>query len=657
MRNFINIIASQENDPEILLENTELLLEGRQYRDMLAGMEALAERYPDVRELVRNDIVEISRVCDGLKRKDRQVWAARLLRLEALSALLKAKRARDNPEFIADASQLITKYNNDFIKITGHSFLVGQTHLLDDISRVIVNHFMGIPYAPIQKYIFQPGRSFTEVVADLTHLEDDFKELSDGLVREQPGDTILINFPNGFCWMLLPRSSCDEEGEAMGHCGNSAGASYGDRILSLRQYAHTFDGQKYYHAYLTFILRSDGRLGEMKGRGNDKPVARYHTYIVSLLKNDIVKGIVGGGYKPQNNFSLDDLPENEAKELIHTKPNLGTINQQIAILGDTPEVRDNALAILKGEFGDKTHINDEGLFVIREWNDVPALVNDLCDNQWWHKVVNDSNDAFSEWNHDGGDDSNWASLLDDLPVREQVAIALYAQNLIEDNGDEDEVDDFDMSRAGEVINALVKYGNGEEDVFSAAVSDGLRYGAEEDAFKALYRGIKDAEQSINFGSLEVPETDKGDPVWDSKSAIVLSLSEVSALQDRLLKTVEEREYKNPISVIKTIFWDGESPIDPTEPHYGFSGWDVKVAIEYVRDNLDIEGFDEVLKEPVEPLPDFTSMSPMQIREWIKNMYARIPDGFIHKAAVDELPETRLPDVAKGLWIKYYGKTK
>lgn len=41
--------------------------------------------------------------------------------------------------------------------------------------------------------------------------------------------------------------------------------------------------------------------------------------IVELLKNPIIKKIEGGGYLPQNNFSLNDLPDNLRDEIISYK--------------------------------------------------------------------------------------------------------------------------------------------------------------------------------------------------------------------------------------------------------------------------------------------------------------------------------------------------
>jgi hypothetical protein len=60
----------------------------------------------------------------------------------------------------------------------------------------------------------------------------------------------------------------------------------------------------------------------MKGRGNDKPAAKYHPYIVELLRHHMIRGIKGGGYMPENNFSMSDLEPQTREQLIADKPEL-----------------------------------------------------------------------------------------------------------------------------------------------------------------------------------------------------------------------------------------------------------------------------------------------------------------------------------------------
>jgi hypothetical protein len=126
------------------------------------------------------------------------------------------------------------------------------------------------------------------------------------------GKTIL-NFPDGYHWVNLEKGYCDKESKSMGHCGN-AGGRWGDTILSLRNSENI--------PHLTFIL-NNGVLGERKGKGNEKPAIKYHPYIIELLKLPIIKELGKGRYLPENDFQLNDLSEEQTKELLKIKPTLG----------------------------------------------------------------------------------------------------------------------------------------------------------------------------------------------------------------------------------------------------------------------------------------------------------------------------------------------
>lgn len=132
-----------------------------------------------------------------------------------------------------------------------------------------------------------------------------------GQQKGAPGK-IILNLSDGYKWVNLEKGRCDVEAKSMGHCGN-AGAREGDGILSLRD--------KNDVPHLTFIV-NNGELGEMKGRGNDKPSPKYHKHIIELLKLPIIRKVVGGGYLPENNFKLMDLDDDNLKKLLEDKPEL-----------------------------------------------------------------------------------------------------------------------------------------------------------------------------------------------------------------------------------------------------------------------------------------------------------------------------------------------
>jgi hypothetical protein len=110
----------------------------------------------------------------------------------------------------------------------------------------------------------------------------------------------------GWAWKSLGTGYSRAEGAAGGHCGNS-GKKKGDVILSLR------DAEDRVH--LTFVCNG-GALGEMKAAGNTKPSSIYHPAICALLASPYVNKVEGGGYMPEVNFDLADLPNEDIKALV-----------------------------------------------------------------------------------------------------------------------------------------------------------------------------------------------------------------------------------------------------------------------------------------------------------------------------------------------------
>jgi len=241
-------------------------------------------------------------------------------------------------------------------------------------------HIYGIPYTPIQAYDLQ-FQTIADASRALYRLENEFKEQAKGTLTPQSEDSIFLDFHNGWAWWLLPRASCDDEANAMGHCGNSPDADRTDMsILSLRQ-KKKVGNKDVWEPHLTFILHrlgegtDSGTLGEMKGKGNDKPVQKYHPYIVALLKDERIKGIDGGGYKPENNFSPKDLTEEERQEIREVNPAaLMTLKQYYKEYG-LDDVCAARVAAVLGIPNEQTY---DG-FVVRRWDSEADFIKDCGD--------------------------------------------------------------------------------------------------------------------------------------------------------------------------------------------------------------------------------------------------------------------------------------
>jgi hypothetical protein len=128
----------------------------------------------------------------------------------------------------------------------------------------------------------------------------------------------VIDFGDGWGWFDLGVPTDRDEGNALGHCGNAGNPHSDDRILSLRK-VHNIGGKIYHEPALTFI-NNQGWIGEMKGRNNSKPSEKYHSRIAELLKHKDIKGLVGAGYMPENNFHFDDLSPEHKNQVKMTNP-------------------------------------------------------------------------------------------------------------------------------------------------------------------------------------------------------------------------------------------------------------------------------------------------------------------------------------------------
>lgn len=204
--------------------------------------------------------------------------------------------------------------------------------------RSALSHFMSLDYVKIQNFVFG-NKSREQVMSGLKELEKEFVERSKGkIASDHPsleGSEIIIDCGDGWFWVSLNRAACEEEGKAMGHCGNTPRSTYDDNILSLRK--KTKNG---WEPHLTFTINEGGELMEMKGRGNAKPAARYHEMIVKLLLHSgdwngyYVSDMTQGSWLPENDFSVQDLSEELRQRLLRERPSLGNIVQYVQYGGD-----------------------------------------------------------------------------------------------------------------------------------------------------------------------------------------------------------------------------------------------------------------------------------------------------------------------------------
>lgn len=348
---------------------------------------------------------EIDWARNTLEREDRVVWYLRWLQLglfievknsieDSLGTGIDAARA--DPAVEAWWKTIDKKSKQIAMKSgTTPDAVVTAAGILarGDTIRNELTHYMGMPIPAIQNHTFQ----YELPQPLINQFNDVSKEWADDQERVVDLDEdakIIMQFPDGVAWWNLQKPYCPIEGDCMGHCGNSPRENTGDTILSLRKEFPT-DGEMRYSCMVTFILTDNGMLTEMKGRGNQRPAPRYHKYIVPLLRSDIVEGMIGGGYMPEENFSLNHLEEEGLKEqLIDEKPALAGPTYFIEKAWEAGEYEKaaNALEELMNEQGldtpgrvefDLTNA-DKGMHSVDvnmdEWENYEAVVREYDDD-------------------------------------------------------------------------------------------------------------------------------------------------------------------------------------------------------------------------------------------------------------------------------------
>jgi hypothetical protein len=299
----------------------------KEYRKMLAPLGGMNNF-----SFVRNTVKEIQ---ESLKRSDRIIWFLRFFRLEVIPLLSDEILSQLGEE---EYNRLLNWREKEKAKL--EQKIGGEVSELEVLHRQFIQelgHFISLAdmVPEINSYVFN-NQTPSEVYNDLREIEERWQEEQkekNNILQKKEEHSILISFPDGSAWFNLNTASCSDEAEAMGHCGNEYNPNYEDTILSFRTPKNGG-----WVPHLTFILSEHGYLGEMKGRANEKPSKKYHPYIIALLKSKAINGIRGGGYAPENNFSIFDLEENTVKQLLDMKPQLATIREVIKNYGLSPSL-------------------------------------------------------------------------------------------------------------------------------------------------------------------------------------------------------------------------------------------------------------------------------------------------------------------------------
>lgn len=298
--------------------------------------------------------VRVEEINDILKMKAKKNWSIWLAKAIRFGELLRAFEGKPIPgfsdrEFTVHEGQFWKKhrrehkaiknwlnshpdFKKEFLNNGVLTFPRGLEHYEKSISKLkaLFEHMSQMCFYEPMSAVEPEGMSFTELEKRVELVDEQWANSGRTVPIEEKGEK-LIEFEDGSAWFDLGVAGCHEEAKSMGHCGNLSQYGYSSQtILSYRKPSETKPGL--WEPALTFILdKYNNKLGEMKGRANNKPSAKYHESIIALLKHEKIRGIVGGGYKAENNFSLAHLTQEQQEDLLNEKPELFTFDDLIKL--------------------------------------------------------------------------------------------------------------------------------------------------------------------------------------------------------------------------------------------------------------------------------------------------------------------------------------
>ncbi len=247
----------------------------------------------------------------------------------SLINMLKTKLERD---VISDESLLNIK----------NSIINGkETGVLDYICEFIISKMNVTKITSMKDYIFSMNRNkqffkinFMSTFEEMAEKSEEWhKSLkASGTVEGEDG-YVLKKYDDGYYWVDLLTNDSREEAQAMGHCGRTSH----DTIVSLRKV--NINGV--IEPFVTLALDyaedldvdqtiSDGDMLEYsimyqcKGRGNKKPVEKYHRYIIDFLLDDTFNiEEIGEEYSTKDDFQLSDIKDlSVIDEFLNKKPDM-----------------------------------------------------------------------------------------------------------------------------------------------------------------------------------------------------------------------------------------------------------------------------------------------------------------------------------------------
>jgi hypothetical protein len=532
-----------------------------------------------------------------LKREDRITWFMRLAKAKLLDGLMNTA-VPDNPNQEKQTAYLTKEHKKAFGKLAklykGDDAYIAIREMNSRTFYANMEHAMSMNIPKVDATVWGSQMPH-DLLMHFNNIEKDWMSKKDSVIDMDDDDDpdavdVLVEFPDGHQWINLNRSSCTKEGAALGHCGNTATNGATETVLSLRQPVNE-RGQttkerttNHWRPRATFILETtNGMLGEMKGRNNQKPSEKLHPYIIGLLRLDMIKGIRGGGHAPEQNFALSDLTDDVRDALIERKPALGSLRNMIEKFGfDNADVKAKISSMLDVEFTPDNQI------IIEEFKKLSDFVDTYAESRGTTKSVADMVLGMDDMDHYGhdyhtGDQSDRQELANDFYRKHPDKLdhlKAYAKDTYPASfgydGDGDQMD-YDIDDVDDIIAVMAEEDDEIYLQIGYAIADGHSTGAE----SAMHDGFWSwaADPFKDHGSLYFENDNQK---YDSVVSIIISTDDLIKIMDEYS---DEGEFLDQLDYNG---WKDHIEIEEIdEPYYGWDGYDEDAALNYFHDQVEI----------------------------------------------------------------------
>jgi hypothetical protein len=329
----------------LLNYKTHSLLEAFNLNKMYQKQNIIPEIQVEAKRIVDQYFDAATEIPADMKRnRDKVVlWIAKQIKAKQIESSLVVIDALSSNEVDSGDNIYLSdlKKYYDYLRCKGTMDNFQDEELKDVFLKGITNFTEYHTLAGIFDYFLSPARNQHEAINLVSSTLEEMENIqvqwhnelkASGKIVKEKG-RIIKTFPDGYYWIDLLTNNNKEEADAMGHCGRTTAHT----ILSLRKKSDAGHIMPYVTVAIDYDSESLNKhtstntnmkfsiIHQIKGKGNTKPVAKYHPYIVEFLKDKNLGNFVLllDEYSSNNDFNISDLTDDsQIEELFNSNPKL-----------------------------------------------------------------------------------------------------------------------------------------------------------------------------------------------------------------------------------------------------------------------------------------------------------------------------------------------